>query len=193
MLNKYKMSRLYHNPETNLRRGRYSTPGGRYFITICTKPRKPGLTQNPIGQSIIEALREIQRAQQINLHCATIMPDHVHLLYTLGNTLTLSQVQAKLKTFTNQALATAELHWQSNYFDHHLRHDASLEKFAYYIFLNPYKKHLIEVNESWPWWTLNRSYRPEFSLSLKDGQFPQPEWLQESEECNLKAIIESDC
>ena len=186
------MSQFYRNRETELRKGRYSLAGGRYFITLCTENRKCGLTHDAIGNSIIQALRQLQSSDAINLHCATIMPDHVHLLYTLGSALKLSQIQAKLKFLTKPALAEVELKWQPNFYDHHLRTDTFLEKFAYYIFLNPYRKGIIGANAEWPWWILNRQYHPEFIDALRDGKLPQPEWLQSYQHENIKTLIESD-
>jgi hypothetical protein len=105
------------------------------------------------------------------------MPDHVHFLFTLGERLELSRLMAKLKSLTHSALIDRGLYWQDNYFDHRLRPDVSMEPFARYVFLNPYRKGLVSVHQEWSGWVLNRNYRPEFLEHLRDGKYPQAEWL----------------
>lgn len=165
--------------------GRVSIPHARYFITLCTQNRQPTLTAKPIAEGIIQTWRKQHHEGDFILKCATVMPDHFHLLCELGERLSLSQVISKFKS-----KCSAEIEWQRNYYDHRLRADDSMEPFGKYIFLNPYRKQLITLNETWPWWTLNRNYRPEFTLHLKDDTYPQTEWVSQSQ--NLDKLIEAD-
>ena len=113
------------------------------------------------------------------------MPDHIHWLCTLGERLTLSQTISKFKS-----LAKIEHDWQRNYYDHRLRSDVAKEPFSKYIFLNPYRKSLLEHDQAWPWWTLNRNEHPEFVTHLGDEKYPPPEWL--SQGAHLQELIEKD-
>ncbi|MGJ8640459.1 MAG: REP-associated tyrosine transposase [Opitutaceae bacterium] len=174
----------------NLRIGRVSIPRARYFITLCTDSRKSDLTPAIVSQIIRDTWRQQHQDQDIILHCATIMPDHIHWLCTLGERLTLAQTISKFKTLTNDALAENELKWQRNYYDHRLRADTALESFAKYIFLNPYRRKLITTDAEWPYWALNKNYQPEFIAALKDRGFPPPEWLETT--APLKELIETD-
>lgn len=61
------------------------------------------------------------------------MPDHIHLLFSLGSRLSLSQVIQKFKSKTKQALNSHDLKWQANFFEHRLRPDVEMEQFALYI------------------------------------------------------------
>jgi len=54
-----------------------------------------------------------------------------------------------------------------------------MEGFARYIFLNPYRKKLLSLNEVWTGWILNKHYRPEFIDLLIDGKYPHSAWLAE--------------
>ena len=179
-----------HSKLGHLRKGRVSIPHARYFVTICTEQRKPGLTATSIGSELIEQLRSLHREGAIELYCATVMPDHIHLLYRLGQSLSVSQVQAKYKRFTRPILESVELSWQTNFYEHRLRADDSTELFARYVFLNPYRKRLITCDETWPWWVLSRQYKPEFIGSLRSGELPHPEWLMR--ELSLDELIERD-
>jgi len=126
-----------HPGTDRLRKVRQSIPGARYFITVCTDGRKPGLETEVLRLKIVEALRELHLCGDLLLHCATIMPDHVHTVFTLGKSLTLSQTQGKFKSRTNDTLEANDLVWQENYYDHRIRQEAFVEPFARYTFLNP--------------------------------------------------------
>ena len=173
-----------------LRKGRISIPNSRYFITLCTERRKQDLTKDLIATEIISTLRQQQVEGDFDLMCATVMPDHIHLLMRLGNRITLSQVIGKLKTQTRDILQPDHLGWQANFYDHRLRVETTTERFARYIFLNPYRQRLIPIESNWPWWTLNRNYRPEFIASLDVNGAPPSEWLQTGDD--IEAIIETD-
>jgi REP element-mobilizing transposase RayT len=138
-----------------------------------------------MATSIRNTWRRQHRDSDYILHCATIMPDHIHWLCTLGARLTLAQTISKFKS-----LAEIRQDWQRNYYDHRLRSDDAKEPFAKYIFLNPYRKNLLAHDQEWPWWTLNRNERPEFTIHLNEGKYPPPEWLEH--QINLQTLIARD-
>lgn len=159
-----------------LRRGRASEAGFEYFLTLCVADRKPVLT----GQRAERVLRALHASQADGcwlIRCATIMPDHVHLLIRLGAKLTLSQAIARFKVATKGVLSTAIATWQANYYDHRLRSGESVEPAIRYIHLNPYQAELIEVNEAWPWFYCAPEDWAWFN-GLTDSARPFPEWLQ---------------
>ncbi len=162
---------------SNLRKGRISQSGATYFITICSHSKTHGLTDLDSGNIIKKCISGVQNNNDFILYCATIMPDHIHLLFQLGDQLKLGQVIAKLKSQTRHSLIENNIQWQSNFLDHHLRDGLQLERFAYYIFMNPYKKNLISIDKKWKWWIKNENYNPEFHEKLREGLIPQPEWL----------------
>ncbi|MFU8848225.1 MAG: REP-associated tyrosine transposase [Opitutales bacterium] len=172
-----------HLGTDQLRKGRRSIPEARYFITICTKDRICAFKKKDSAEIIRSKLRAFHTAGDLHLHCATVMPDHCHLLFTLGNRLTLSQIVSKLKRGIREELGQRDL-WQSNFYDHKLRPAQELEPFAKYIFLNPYRKRLIPCNQTWPGWIRNKNYLPEFYAHLIEGQFPPEQWLANTPSCS---------
>jgi len=110
------------------------------------------------------------------------MPDHVHVLLELGSRLPLEQLLAKLKAKSSNVLAHSGLTWQRNFFEHQLRGDESLEAFARYIFLNPYRAGLISCDQNWPGWIPGNLGRFEFEQHLRPGGLPWPEWLGEAQD-----------
>lgn len=71
----------------------YGTPGS-YFITICTKNRRPSLGQihghhmhlSVVGQIALTCWHEIPRHQTVpvTIDAFAILPDHIHGLLTMG-------------------------------------------------------------------------------------------------------------
>ncbi len=173
-----------------LRYGRYSTPGGYYFITWCTQSRRCGLEKTEITGRIQTELSDSASAGDFALICATIMPDHVHVLFQLGLRLSLAQVIQKIKAKTSGFLAPHSLTWQDNFFEHQLRRGESLEDFALYIFLNPYRAGLISVDQNWPSWMHGGTVRFRFEELRRPGGLPWPEWLDDVTEIKDKFDVE---
>ncbi len=181
---------LKPNAAGQLRKGHTSKPDARYFITCCTQDRTRGLETEACASAILSALNDLHLEASIDLLSATVMPDHIHILLRLGRRLELSQAVGKLKAITRDALHENGLVWQENDYDHRLRTDDAAEKFAKYIFLNPYRSELIRVDEIWPWWVLTENYQPEFMQRLEDPPLPPKEWLGDTP--TIKEIIRED-
>src|SRR4051812_18771483 len=102
-----------------LRRGRVSTAGTEYFLTICTKNRAVGLTDARVAQSIRAAIHAMSADGTWQERCSVVMPDHMHLLIILGERLSLGKSVARLKGKTAFALALASplCAWERDFFD----------------------------------------------------------------------------
>jgi len=174
----------------NLRKGRRSLLGTRYFITICTKDRRASLADPVASAAILKAWRLQHTDDDYEFHCGTVMPDHIHFLFTLGDRLSLGKSIIKFKAKTKEALCAVGLSWQRDFYDHWLRADDSMEGFAKYIYLNPYRKSLLALDEAWPHWHVSRDYRPEFLSHLTTVGTPPNEWLGES--IAINELIDSD-
>jgi len=122
----------------NLRHARVSQAGARYFLTICTRNRVPVLTAPVNATRISDAFANLPSAGDFDLHAATIMPDHVHLLFTLGTRLTLGQTMAKFKNFARD-LGRVPWRWLDDGFEHRLRPIELIEDYGFYFFMNPYR------------------------------------------------------
>ena len=159
--------------------GRQSVPGAIYFLTLCEATRTPRLTQPAIASAVRVALDQFHVRGDFSLIGAVVMPDHVHLLATLGPRLSLPRAIGKLKAMTRDALDEGGLHWQENFYDHRLRRADECEPFARYIYLNPYRASLIRLDETWPHWWRWGDTRFQFEeFVARDGKVPGP-WLDE--------------
>src|SRR5438552_11166460 len=80
-----------------LRKGRLSLPGARYFVTACTADRRPIFAAPQIAALASATLFRLVRDGDVEWLAGTVMPDHVHLLFALGARLSLDRTLAKLK------------------------------------------------------------------------------------------------
>ena len=163
-----------------LRRGRVSIPGAEYFLTVCTDERRTGLTALETATAILGELRAMNDDFTWQLRCAVMMPDHIHLLVILGQRLGLGKTIARLKSKTSALLGklTPPVHWERDFFDHHVRPDEDRLGIFLYIFLNPYRAGLASRSERWPWYYCCDDDWAWFKDHL-DAERPAPEWLQD--------------
>jgi putative transposase len=159
-----------------LRRGRYSAPGFTYFLTICAACRVKALTNQEVGTAIQDEISRMSLEGVWIARAFTVMPDHIHILADLGNPLSLSQAVARLKAKTKTALIARSAQWQVNYFDHRLIADESILPVLLYVYLNPYRKQLIQTSEQWPWFYCHERDWGWFKDHLADN-LPEPAWL----------------
>lgn len=169
-----------------LRHGRVSLPGARYFLTVCTQGRAPVLTQPDNATRIMQTFRTLNDGG-CALHAATIMPDHAHLLLTLGPDLTLGQTMAKFKNLARD-LGRAPWHWQADGFEHRLRPHELAEDYGFYIFMNPYRARLVSTNLVWPWWFCPDLAVFQFSSHLNGPAGIPSEWLGRAEETAQRVV-----
>ena len=161
----------------SLRAGRISLPNARYFVTCSAVRPCNYLVAETVAHRIKETWARMHLNGDIIPHCATIMPDHVHLLFTLTDRLKLSQAIGKFKALTGSSRAGFHNQWQENYFEHRLRPDERLNPFGRYIFMNPYRSKLIALDVEWPHWILDDATTFDFLAMLERGRFPPRAWM----------------
>jgi REP element-mobilizing transposase RayT len=133
-----------------LRRGRCSASGSEYFLTICTSARQRGLASHELYKSIFSQARQLETEQHWLFHTGVVMPDHVHLLVTLGRPGTLSQAVRLFKGRLTPSLRFHSLNWERGFFDHRLRSTESRAPVFAYIYFNPTRAALVAPGEAWP-------------------------------------------
>ena len=151
-------------------------PGADYLITICTLERRPGLTKPELQAALQAELTAMSIDEVLEARALVLMPDHLHLLISLGEKLELSRAVARLKSKISPVLRKSGLGWQTGFHDHRVRADESLEPYFRYIHLNPYQARLIETGVVWPYSWFRREDWDWFEALTDDGR-ALPEWL----------------
>jgi len=139
--------------------------GGAYFVTFCTKERKcvlsaitvgrdapgapgPTLKLTDIGKSVEKhILRSEQAYPGLRIDQYVIMPNHVHILFTVEErrgaprasrpTELVPRMVAAIKRFSNQD--AGQKLWQTSFYDHVIRDEADYLTKWNYIAANPAK------------------------------------------------------
>ena len=83
-----------------LRKGRFSQPGGLYFVTASTDQREKVFIHPEINRILREAIHWLEDKNKWDWRIYMIMPDHVHLLFQLGEGETLASVMKSWKGYT---------------------------------------------------------------------------------------------
>ena len=159
-----------------LRRGRWSQPHTDYFLTLCTAGRRRGLAAAEVAEAIWREVTALEADATWALRCGVVMPDHLHLLVTLGERLPLSRCLQRLKAKTYAPLQAVGLGWERGYFDHRMRPDDDAAPVFRYIYLNPYRAGLLPLDQRWPQYRCGAEDWEWFRTQL-DRDLPVPEWL----------------
>ena len=83
-----------------------------------------------------------------HLHLLVIMPDHLHALMAFPPDRPMSTVVGSWKRYVAREDGVS---WQSNYFDHRIRHAHELRETWDYLRNNPVAKGLCANPDAWPW------------------------------------------
>ena len=93
--------------------------------------------------------------ERYRLHAWTIMPNHIHVLFSQVEGSPLGAVIASWKRFTatqvNRRLGRTGPFWQKDYWDRFIRDDQHFSAAEHYIDMNPVKAALAAAPEDWLW------------------------------------------
>ena len=160
-----------------LRHGRFSQANASYFITLCTLNRVSGLAEPVLFDGLLNLLLALEKNGVLHVRCLTLMPDHLHMVIRLGEPKTLSEALRLFKGRASVLLRAHGLAWQrGGYYDHRLRPDEPVGPVFRYIFLNPYRKQLLNPGDCWPYFYCCPEDWVWFQHETRAGA-PFPEWL----------------
>jgi REP element-mobilizing transposase RayT len=139
-----------------LRKGRFSEPNRAYFITAVTRGRRPVFAELRVARLLIGEMRALHDGEVVNSLAWVVMPDHLHWLFQLRDSMGLEKVVGMLKgrsgRLINRHLGQAGSLWQRAYHDHALREEEDLREIARYIVANPLKAGLVASLADYPHW-----------------------------------------
>ena len=119
-----------------------------YFLTICTAHRRSWFTDAGIAREVETQFLQTSRDYHFAVVAYCVMPDHLHaIMESLSVDADLRKCVAMFKQrsgFAHRLARRAPL-WQSGYYDHVLRSDASVLSIAAYIVANPVRARLCRM------------------------------------------------
>jgi putative transposase len=139
-----------------LRKSRVSIPNQVYLVTTVTHDRRPLFRDWTVGRVVVAEMRRLHDAGGVQSLAFVLMPDHLHWLLGLGESLTLSAVMKRFKgrsaRAVNAVLACTGPVWQRAFHDHAVRREEDLQEVAQYIVANPVRASLVQQIGDYPLW-----------------------------------------
>jgi len=131
-----------------------------YFVTTCTKDRRPVLAQSKVAEILIQEWSAAQDRHGWLVGRYVIMPDHVHFFCRReydGKTLPKfvgiwkSWTSHKIRELNRPRSTTAPTAalWQREFFDHVLRSSESYSQKWDYVYENPVRAGLVSSADEW--------------------------------------------
>jgi len=148
--------------QSSLRKGRVSIGGKWYSVTSCIDKKRSLLIPDPFhpmadaraAQIVIDSIRWLHEHEYWTCRGYVIMPDHVHIIFVLGENRTLNGVMASFGKFTakklNALTGSKGRVWQHGFYDHCLRDNESYIRHLRYMYENPLRKGWIQSPDDWP-------------------------------------------
>lgn len=128
----------------------WDLPGSTYFVTFRVyRGWMSESEQQLVLDHIVSGDGKFYR-----LIAAVVMPDHVHLIFSPREGVSLSRVMKGIKGVSanrvNAARSTRGTFWQDEYHDRILRSEDELIEKARYLLENPARAGLVEPGEPYP-------------------------------------------
>ena len=140
---------LPNRKQIHLRHFDYSQKGYVYYITICTQNKTKYFSNNEIAQIIKDEIKFRGEKNEILPYCYCIMPDHLHMLLSLGS-LYEKRLHDWIIAFKRYTARVAKNKfkiqqlWQRDFYEHIIRREDSLIQKAEYIVNNPVREGIVE-------------------------------------------------
>jgi putative transposase len=124
-----------------------------FFVTTRTTGGKPILQTDRMAALFIDVLRGYMRAGKFKVHEFVVMRNHVHLLLTVGDDMSIEKAVQLIKgSFSFRARTELEFDgeiWQRGFSDVRVKDEESFRAHQQYIFNNPVKAGLAGIPEEY--------------------------------------------
>ncbi len=156
---------------------RGQTSSTTYFITACTFCKKNLLQSERMADLFRQTMYRYRGERKFLLHAFVVMPDHIHLLLTVPEDLTLERVVQFIKGgFSHQAgkmIGGGGPVWQKSFVDRRVRDVSEFQRYQAYIEQNPVRAGLVEVAGQYRYCSLNPAFdSDELPQRLKPQAIP---------------------
>jgi putative transposase len=123
---------------------------GTYFVTSRTYNSRRLFQSEQNGQLFLDTLQHYRNEGRYKLHAFVVMPDHIHLLLTPAEDITLERTMQLIKGGFSKRLNSKLSVWQRGFTDHRIRDREDWDKHLAYIHDNPVRAKLCQRPEDYP-------------------------------------------
>ena len=152
---------------------RLMSPPGTYFVTFVTLQRRRSFVVEPYVRLFLTMLYGYRRQGKFHLHAFVLMPEHVHLLLTPTDDVTLERDVQLIKGGFSHAFGLEYRRgevWQRGFSDHRIRDEEDFARHLEYIHQNPVKRRFVERPSEYRY----SSAFPGFKLDKRTSQRLKP-------------------
>ncbi len=144
-------------PYSDLTKGRCSENWRAYFVTTVLAERdRQYFREFFCARIVVAEMRNLHESKAVHSMAWVVMPDHVHWLFQLTDSATLSSVvkgfKARSAQRVNRYLGRQGTLWQKAFYDHAVRKDEDVRGIARYIVANPLRSGLVKNIGDYPHW-----------------------------------------
>ena len=127
--------------------GRLFSPPGTYFVTFLTWQRRRLFVVENCVKLFLQTMYRYRREGRLQIHAFVVMPEHVHLLLTPAQNVTIERAVQLIKGGYSHAFGTTwgrnkEI-WQRGFTDHRIRDSEDYVNHQDYIHQNPVERKLV--------------------------------------------------
>jgi putative transposase len=147
---------------------RSTVPGATYFFTLTLEHRGAS-TLTDYAPTLREALAYVKRRHPFAIDAMSVLPDHLHALWTLpADDADFATRWMLVKQYFSKRLPVESARrgkkgertvWQRRYWEHMIRDDADFAAHVDYIHFNPVKHGLVRRASDWPYSSFHRYVR----------------------------------
>ena len=162
---------------------------GAYFITAHTWQRREIFRQENVANIVIRQLASCRDRGFYRLYEFVLMPDHLHVLLTPGETTSLEKAVQMIKGGSSRTISQALHHhwpvWQPGFHDRWIRDSREYVGCRNYIRANPVKARLVDSQEQFQWSSANGS------INLDPSKFEELQGLKPLSPAELDVAVET--
>lgn len=122
-----------------------------FFVTTVTIQRLPIFRRETNAKLLIDILAHYRDSRKFLLQEFVIMPDHIHLLLTPTEEISLERVMQFIKGGFSFRMKERGSIWQPSFTNHRIRDHEDFERHRDYIRMNPVRARLAPRPDAYPY------------------------------------------
>ena len=122
-----------------------------FFVTTVTIRRLPLFRRDTAARLMIDALLHYRDAEKFLLHEFVIMPDHLHVLLTPAEEISLERAMQFIKGGFSFRMKGRGSVWQPSFTNHRIHDPEDYERHCDYIRMNPVRARLAQRPQAYPY------------------------------------------
>ena len=168
-----------------------TSPGSTYFVTTKSWQNMPVFQVREVASIAIDKLLEYRGRGDYLLHEFVVMPNHLHLILTPTNSISLEKAIQLIKGGASYEIHRVRANkmqiWQSGFHESRIRDAIDYRSKSDYIRFNPVVAKLVEQPQDWSFGSASGKYpldpipqglKPSISYPLNVGaEAPTPETM----------------